>query len=558
MTCLYVPEMKYAIPLCLSTLLILSAARGRSAENYGATTNAVGHQAGGLETPVNQRVTPAGALIELPGLRPNALALSPDGKLLAISGRVHELLVLEPATGKILQHVPFPADKTAEHAPISPLIFNPHQQAQLSYTGLAFSPDGSRIYLANVNGDIKVFAVGRDRKVSPLFSIPLPRATAPYRTYEIPAGIAVSPDGRKIYVALNLSNRLAELDAATGQLLRIWEVGVDPFAVVLAGKKIYVSNWGGRRPDAESLTGPAGAGTRVRVDARSIASEGSVSVIDLAASRSATGNPPTEILTGLRAGALALSPNRRWLVVANAGSDTLSVIDTRADKIVETICVRQNPGDAFGAQPNALAFDRTGKTLFVCHGTQNAVAMFQFKAGNSKLLGLIPVGWFPGAIAFEAKQQQICVANVKSLAPDKTRAYPPWAASDTTGFSSGQYLGSLSLVPIPSQGELATFTRTALANLRYPLLAQSKLPPRAQQPARPVPELAGPIFPIQQPELDERPAQINSNAVFRHGRSTLLLGPAGTARPVRHKVHQEGQKENSKRKGVQLSPGNCA
>ena len=49
----------------------------------------------------------------------------------------------------------------------------------------------------------------------------------------------------------------------------------------LAGKKIYVSNWGGRRPDADSVTGPA-AGDKVRVDDRCIASEGSVSVIDLA------------------------------------------------------------------------------------------------------------------------------------------------------------------------------------------------------------------------------------------------------------------------------------
>src|ERR1019366_3938689 len=34
-------------------------------------------------------------------------------------------------------------------------------------------------------------------------------------------------------------------------------------------------------------------------------------------------------------------------------------------------------------------------------------------------------------------------------------------------------------------------TRTALANLRYPLLAQAKLPPRAGVPTRPVPERVG-------------------------------------------------------------------
>jgi DNA-binding beta-propeller fold protein YncE len=47
---------------------------------------------------------------------------------------------------------------------------------------------------------------------------------------------------------------------------------------------------------------------------------------------------------------MALSPNGRWLVVASAGADMLSVIDTRNDQMVETFSARQNPGDLFGAQ----------------------------------------------------------------------------------------------------------------------------------------------------------------------------------------------------------------
>jgi hypothetical protein len=44
---------------------------------------------------------------------------------------------------------------------------------------------------------------------------------------------------------------------------------------------------------------------------------------------------------------------------------------------------------------------------------------------------------------------------------------------------------------LPSKTELAGFSRTVLANLRHPLLAQAQLPPRAGQPARPVPGRAG-------------------------------------------------------------------
>jgi len=478
------------------------------AENFGTTTEIVGRNTNGFETPVNQCVTPAGTLVEFPGMRPNALALSLDGKRLVTAGLTQRLVVVNPATGKILQRVRFPADdKIQTSEPVSSGVLQPDEKAKLSFTGLVFSPDGSRIYLANVNGDIKVFGVDRDHKVTPLFSIPLPPANAPGRTAEIPAGIAVSPDGKTLYVAGNLSNRLIGLDAATGTVLRTWDVGVAPFDVVLAGHKIYVSDWGGRRPDAGSTTGPAGDGMRVRVDARSIACEGSVTVIDLAENeptnsltrprRSGTtlshpmgeGRGEDEILTGLHACALALSPNGRWLVVANAGSDTLSVIDTGTDKIAETICARQNPADLFGAQPNALAFDQSGKMLFVCNGTQNAVAVFHFKPGESKLLGLIPVGWFPGSIAYNAKRKEICVANIKSISPDTEQAAK--GKGNGPGFNTKQYYGSLSLVPVPSKKKLAAYTQVALADLRYPLLALAALPARLDQLARPVPERVG-------------------------------------------------------------------
>ena len=368
-------------------------------------------------------------------------------------------------------------------------ILQPDKEGQLSFTGLVFSPDGRRIYLANVGGSIKAFGVGEGGRVAGLFTIRLPLANAPRRKPEIPAGLAVSHDGKRLYVALNLSNRLAELDTDTGTVLRLWDVGVAPYDVVLAGHKAYVSNWGGRRPDTNGVTGPAGRGTVVRADpVRFIASEGSVSVIDIGQGEGKTeGNAlKAEILTGLHASALALSPNGRWLVVANAGSDTLSVVDTRTDRLVETICARQNPADLFGAQPNALAFDKSGRRLYVCNGTQNAVAVFHFAPGDSRLLGLIPVGWFPGAVVHAPARKALYVANIKGVA--STRALNP--AKDT-GHNSHQYRGMLSLVKVPSARELAAYTRTALANMRYPLLREAALPPRPGQPPRPVPERVG-------------------------------------------------------------------
>jgi DNA-binding beta-propeller fold protein YncE len=451
----------------------------------GATQDIVGRVGENrYHTPVNQILTPAGLQVELPGMRPQALALSPDGRLLVTAGKTHDLVVLEPQSGKVLQRVPLPSEKQVEPAPaaVSEHILQPDKEGQLSFTGLAFAPDGSRIYLANVDGSIKVFGVGKDGTVAGLFTMPLPPANAPRRKPEIPAGLAVSRDGKRLYVALNLSNRLAELDAATGNVLRLWNVGVEPYDVVLAGHKAFVSNWGGRRPDADSVTGPAGQGTLVRVDpVRYIASEGSVSVIDLTFAE-----PHSALQTGLHACAMALSPNDRWLVVANAGSDTLSIIDTRSGLLVETICARQSPADLFGAQPNALTFDKSGKRLFVCNGTQNAVAVFDFAPGQSRLLGLIPVGWFPGAVVHDPRRNALYVANIKGVA--STRTLDP---SEHAGYNTHQYHGSLSLLKVPSARDLTAHTAAALANMRYPLLKEAALPPRPGQPPRPVPQRAG-------------------------------------------------------------------
>jgi YVTN family beta-propeller protein len=245
-----------------------------------------------------------------------------------------------------------------------------------------------------------------------------------------------------------------------------------------------VSNLGGRRPGTNDLSASAGRNTKVRVDSeRHIPNEGSVTVIDLAA-----GEVKSEILVELHASALALSPDKKYLVVANTGSDTLSVIDTKTDRVVEKIWARQNPGDPFGAQPNALAFDRRGKRLFVCNGTQNAVAVIEFEPEDnaSKVIGLIPVGWFPGAIHFDPARKMLWVANVKGVGGGL-----PTSTDERAKLATKQFFGTVSLVPIPSRRELAAMTRVALGNMLYPKVLEARLPARPNQPSRPVPERVG-------------------------------------------------------------------
>ncbi|MHB8974005.1 MAG: bifunctional YncE family protein/alkaline phosphatase family protein, partial [Pirellulaceae bacterium] len=299
-------------------------------------------------------------------------------------------------------------------------------------------------------------------------------------------GLAVSADGKRLYVCGNLSNQLLECDTASGVVVRTFDVGVAPYDVVLVGTKAYVSNWGGRRPGPADLTGPAGRGTLVRVDSgRHIASEGSVSIIDLGA-----GSVTKEIVSGLHASGLAVSPDRRFVVCANAGSDHLSIIDTRTDTVAATIWTKPNPADLLGASPNAVTFAASGQRLYVANGAQNAIAVIEFDADDpddSKLCGLIPVGWYPGALLVDEARSRLVVANIKGL-PKTPRQDQN---ENRTGFNSHHYFGSLSLVPIPSDEQLPSLAERVARNLRSPRIAAAQLPPRPGQPPRAIPQRIG-------------------------------------------------------------------
>ena len=438
-------------------------------------------------TPVNQLLTPHGVTIDLPGLRPQALALAPGGRHVYVSGKTSELLVMDTTSGEVLQRVALPAEEQTQPTsdPVSDHILDPDRRGQLSYTGLVASPDGQHVYLSNVNGSIKVFNVDGMGHVTPSHSIALPAADAPRRAEEIPSGLALHPDGRRLFVCGNLSNRLLELDLASGEVQRTFDVGVAPFDVVLCGGRAFVSNWGGARPEPGDTTGPAGRGTLVRVDERGIASEGSVTVIALASGGS------TEVSTGLHPCALAVSPDERYVVVANAGSDHLTLLSSSGER-VDTIWCKSKPSGLLSATPNALVFDPTGERLYVANGTQNAIAVIEFEPedhGESELLGLIPVGWFPGALAFDEARNQLAVANIKGLGLGRARK-----EGLSNEFNTHQYHGSLSLVPLPGPGEvdeLAELSAQVDVNLRRPAIEAALAPPRGGVAPVPIPERIG-------------------------------------------------------------------
>src|SRR2546430_5347048 len=72
----------------LSFTLALIYSRAVAQHNDFSTSTTVGQLGANVHsTPVNQLLTPTGRQLELPGMRPQAMALSSSGRLLAVSGR---------------------------------------------------------------------------------------------------------------------------------------------------------------------------------------------------------------------------------------------------------------------------------------------------------------------------------------------------------------------------------------------------------------------------------------------------------------------------------------
>ena len=173
-----------------------------------------------------------------------------------------------------------------------------------------------------------------------------------------------------------------------------------------------------------------------------------------------------ELVTGRHASALAVHPSGDYVVCACAADDFLAVIDTGKDEIVEKIWPKRTPADLFGASPNALTFSGDGKTLYVCNGTQNAVAVVEFAPGRSELEGLLPTAWYPGGIVFDAARRRLHVANLKGLG--SWQRLPPGAPQK---YITGNQFGTLSLIDLPASKEvLKAQTGTVLANARGPAL----------------------------------------------------------------------------------------
>ncbi|MCS6775726.1 MAG: alkaline phosphatase family protein [Chloroherpetonaceae bacterium] len=412
---------------------------------------------GATLTPSYQLLRPVGQSLGWGG-RPTDLMLSPDQQTLYLKDD-RGLVMVDVPGWKIRQELRFPAGGGSMH-------------------GILVAPDGSRVYATTAQNLLYEAQVTPEGALRWERRITLPGPGGKGNAH--PCGLTLSPDGKTLYVCLSINNTLGQVDLESGRLIRQIPVGVAPWDVVLSpdGTTAWVSNWGGRRPKRGERTAKS-AGTDTLVDHRGVASSGTVSVVDLQSAREVA-----QIPTGLHPSDLALSPDGTLLAAANANSDTVTLIETRARRVRETISVRPDPALPFGSMPNALAFSPDGTTLYVANGGNNAVAVLRLPArGKSRIAGFFGTGWFPSGVAVTSDGQTLFVCNVKGLG---SRNAPKEAGKRNVY----DYLGTVDRVLVPDAPTLARWTAQVREDARVPQILKAR--ERAQSNRKPVPVPARP------------------------------------------------------------------
>ena len=425
-----------AIAVIASTALVAGIVSSR------AGTPSPGPQPDGTGiTPQGWRITPAGRQMDV-GPWPQAVAISPDGRTVVIANAGyldHSLIVVDASTGAITQTVDAPGGKSTGST------WNYSSgHAHGFYVGLTFSPDGRWLYASDGPGSsvlryqvagTTLTAAGGVRLAS--------KSGAGLWT----AGVAVSRDGGRLFVAGNLADALIVADPATKKVVARVAVGHLPYGVALdhAGGRAFVSNWG----------------------------SDTVSVVDLAGR-----TVMDTVRVGLHPNAIVTSPTRDEIYVANSDSDTVSVLSATTDQLLRTIYVRPFAAARPGASPVALAVSPDGAILYVVNAGDDDVAVVHLgpsgSSGGDSVLGLIPTAWWPSGIALDPAGRTMFVTNMKGLgigpALDRRNNGNP----GPTGGLRPNYAywiaamhGTLSTIPVPDARGLAAYTDQVASNDRF-------------------------------------------------------------------------------------------
>ncbi len=416
------------------------------------TTRTVGPQKNGsIVASDNQLLTPAGTVVDLGSpVRAKAVAINPRLRTktaaVLLMGAAQPVIVFSTVTGQVVQrYIPTTGGGGAAAS-----------NKTGSFTGIAYSADGSKLLFSQDNNFVAVANVDPFKgELTPAFSVPLPPPPANPNLYNAVSanagGLAVT-DGSLGLVALNANNTLGVIDLSKGTLVSQIPVGNAPNSVAVKGNFAYVTNEGGRPATPSDFTNLSD-GTPIVVDpVDAFATTGTVSVVDLQ-----NGKVVKTIDVGLHPAGLSVSG--AMLYVANSYDDTISVIDTGLKEVVRTINVGVPIKGAFGAGANAIVV--VGATAYVTLGQSNAVAAIDLTTDSANpVLGYIPTAYFPTSIAYDKRTKQLVVSNDKGTGAQGSIG----KAEGVSAYNTHQDTGVVTLIPLPSRSQLADMTKQVISN----------------------------------------------------------------------------------------------
>ena len=351
---------------------------------------------------------------QLLGDLPLNLQISPSGRLAAVTNNgisSQTIMLIDVKNEKLLDQINIPK----------------------SWFGLKFSQDERRLYASGGNDNmIRIYAIEQNHlsfQDSIVLGTPWPNKIGV-------SGIELNEPAHQLYAVTEEDSALyiVDLDHYTSQKVSL---PGEAYTCLLGKERneLYISLWGGRK----------------------------VAVFNLS-----TNEIEEFIEVESHPNDMVITKNGRYLFVANANSNSVSLIDLEKRKVIETIGSALFPDAPAGSTPNGLALSEDESQLYIANADNNCLAVYDITGiGQSKSLGFIPTGWYPTSV--KVIKNKIFVSNGKgerSLAnPNGPNPYVK--QNDSTQYIARIFTGTLSIISTPDKRDLRTYTKAVYANTPY-------------------------------------------------------------------------------------------
>lgn len=358
-------------------------------------------------------LSPAGRRIAL-GDFPLNLVVSPSGNLMAVTNNgqsTQSIMLIDAQNETVLDEV----------------------EIRKSWYGLVFSKDGSKLYASGGNDNRIMIYNTSGRTLVKSDSVILGK---PWPVKISPTGLAIDDDSDRLFIATKEDSALYVANLRDKSFERI-SLGHEAYACLLSpdAKTLYVTLWGG---DKIAVFDPA----QMKV----------VAAIPV-------GSNPNE---------MTITKDGKFLFVAHANDNSVSVIETASRKVIEVFTSSVIPESLAGSTPNAVALSEDEKKLYIANADNNCLAVFDVsEPGDGRSLGFIPTDWYPTSV--KIWNDKLWIANGKggqSMAnPNGPNPYVP--RTDSTQYIAGLFKGTLTIVPEPDEELLKAYTQAVFRNTPY-------------------------------------------------------------------------------------------